>query len=195
MKLDHLQFPDYAWGYMPATEEVFSMFNWCEKNYSPKSVLEIGFHIGHSTTYMLETFQSMRNLISISPLIELKGKPNDRIDPKLRSDTAKHMMDYYKGKFEWLEGTTEKLYDKLHDYFFDFALVDGDHSEVKAMFDIKTCESLSIPYILIDNWERSDVRSAFEKSNARYKFVKRFFYMQTFKGKTAKNETALMHLY
>lgn len=195
MKLDHLQFPDIGWGYMPPSEEIFSVFNWCQKNYNPKSVLEIGFHVGHSTTYMLETFENIKSLISISPKIEFKGKINDRIDPNLRSNTAKYMMDYYKGKFEWIPGTTEELYDKLHDYFFDFALIDGDHSEEKAMFDMKTCESLSVPYILIDNWERSDVRKAFQKSNVRYKLVKRFFYMQTFKKKTSRNEIALMHLY
>lgn len=194
MKLDHLQFPDKGWGYLPPTEDVFNVFRHCQYHYSPKSVLEIGFHIGHSTTYILETFTDLKYMISISPDNENIGKGDDRIDPQVRRDMAKFLSEHYRGKFEWIPGTTEQLFDKLHDYFFDFALVDGNHHEPKAMFDIKTCESLSIPYILIDNWERPDVRKAFEKAETRYKLEKRFIYNQTFKGKTKDNNMALMHL-
>jgi hypothetical protein len=192
MKLDHLQFPEKGWGYLPPTEEVFTIFKFCQKKCKPTSVLEIGFHIGHSTTYMLEIFSDLESMMSISPVKEVTGKPDDRVPDEVRSDMAKYLSENYRGKFQWIPGTTSELSEKLYNYFFDFALVDGNHHEIKATIDVKLCEDIAIPYILVDNWERFDVRKATEKSS--YKMVKRFFYEQTFKGKTSKNQMALFML-
>ncbi len=192
MKLDHLQFPEKGWGYLPPTEDVFTIFKYCQRECKPTSVLEIGFHIGHSTTYMLEIFSDLKSMISISPAIENIGKPKDRTPPEMRSDMAKYLSENYRGKFEWIPGTTSQLTEKLHTYAFDFALVDGNHHEDKATIDVKLCEDIAIPRILVDNWERWDVRKATKKSS--YKMIKRFFYEQTFKGKTTKNQMALFML-
>jgi predicted O-methyltransferase YrrM len=87
MNLDHLSFPDLGWGYMPATEEVFEAFRFVQSVYKPKSVLEIGFHIGHSTTYQLEIYSDAR-IVGVSPDNERIGKPGDIIDPQVRRDMA-----------------------------------------------------------------------------------------------------------
>ena len=66
MNIEHLSFPDQGWGYMPATEEMFNVFRSCQERYHPKRVLEIGFHLGHSTTYQLEIYKDAE-LVSVSP--------------------------------------------------------------------------------------------------------------------------------
>lgn len=194
LNLSHLQYPDKGWGYLPSTQEVFEAFRFCQRTFKPKSVLEIGFHIGHSTTYILEFFVDIKTLISISPDNEIIGKGEDRIDPQIRRDMAKYLSEYYKGKFEWLPGTTQELHEKLHDYFFDFALVDGNHHEDKAAYDFETCAALAIPHILVDNWDQGGVKRGLEKSGAKYKLMKNFDYTQTFKGKTKTNRLAAFYL-
>jgi predicted O-methyltransferase YrrM len=54
MKRTHLIWPTIGWGYLPNANDVFDIFRTIQKDIAPRSILEIGFHAGHSTTYMLE---------------------------------------------------------------------------------------------------------------------------------------------
>ena len=191
MKLDHLEFPDIGWGYMPAQEDVYSAFRFVQKRFKPKSVLEIGFHIGHSTTYQLEIYEQAK-IVAVSPDNEKIGKTDDQIDPQQRRDVAERIASLYPGRFEWLRGRTKDVVNDLDSYWFDFALIDGNHSYRHAKYDADVCRDLVIPHALVDNWDQTAVRQAINDSG--YKFVKRFFYEQTFKGKTNTNQIALVSL-
>lgn len=193
MNLDHLSFPDLGWGYMPATEEVFEAFRFVQSVYKPKSVLEIGFHIGHSTTYQLEIYSDAR-IVGVSPDNERIGKPGDIIDPQVRRDMAVTLREKYINRFTWLPGKTIDVKDRLIDEFvFDFALVDGNHAEPAALFDLEVCEELNIRNMLIDNWDQPQVKSAVNK-HGKYKIVKEFDYGQTFKGRYKLNQMGLLML-
>jgi len=193
MKLDHLSFPDIGWGYMPPTQQVFDAFTFVQEHYNPKSVLEIGFHIGHSTTYQLDIYKNAR-IVGVSPDNERIGKPGDCTDPQIRRDMVGILNDLYINRFTWVPGRTKDVKDKLIDeYVFDFALVDGNHAEQAALYDMEVIYELAIPNLLIDNWDQKAVKSAVYKQD-KYELVKEFDYDQTFKGKTQTNQMGLLTL-
>jgi hypothetical protein len=192
MNLSHLSFPDKGWGYLPATEEVFEAFRFCQKLYKPQSVLEIGFHIGHSTTYQLEIYTEAK-IVGVSPDNERVGKEDDRIDPEVRRNMAETLKVKYLNRFQWLQGRTAHVRDKLQDYVFDFALVDGNHHEMAVLLDLTVCAELDIKQMLIDNWDQKQIQEAVE-TNGKYELVKVFPYKQTFKNKTKQNELALVKM-
>lgn len=191
MNLDHLTFPDIGWGYLPAQEDVWAAFRYAQENYNPKSVLEIGYHIGHSTTYQLEIYENAK-IVGISPDNEKTGRKGDRTDPELRQNMERVLREKYFNRFQWIPGRTKDVRDELEKFFFDFALLDGSHSYEDAHYDAKTCESLEIPNMLVDNWDQPAVRKAVEDTS--YFPLKTFEYTQTFKGKTNTNSLALVTL-
>lgn len=198
MNTDHLPFPDEGWGYLPPTDEVFRAFQFARQLYKPKHVLEIGFHLGHSTTYQLEIFKNS-TLVSVSPFIDRTGvHRGDFVDPTLRWKMAIVMYKKYKGRWVWIPGKSHIVRQEIDSYHdgkqpFDFALVDGGHTYEPASYDMQMCVDFGLKAFLLDNFELKPVRNAFN-DNPRLKLRKRFFYEQTFKGKTRKNQLALIEI-
>jgi predicted O-methyltransferase YrrM len=187
MNLDHLQWPDKGWGYLPATEEVFTPLRQIQEEFNPQFVLEIGYLMGHSTTYMLEIFKG--DLISISPEVDVGTaaiRKGDWVPTEDRISMYVKMKELYGERWEWLRGTTEQLRSKLiHHYHdqFDLCFVDGNHSYKNAYFDVETCSMLEVPIILVDNMNTIDVSKAVE-DQGDYSLEKTYQYSSTFKGKT-----------
>jgi len=197
MNLDHLPFPTYGWGYMPPQEDIYDIFRTCQELHQPKHVLEIGFHLGHSTTYQLECYPDAA-LVSISPDNEMvKARiPEDVIDPELRRFMARRIAKLYPDRFQWIPGKTYQLIERLLAEYagkFDFCLLDGNHKEEHALTDFKACFDLGIPNVLVDNFDQEQVLRAFKKSR-QYELVQEFDYTQTFKGKTSNNKMGLIRL-
>lgn len=194
MKLDHLKFPDIGWGYMPATDEVYRAFQYSQKRYRPKRVLEIGFHLGHSTTYQLEIYKDLERMISVSPYEDRNGRGDDRISPSWRWTAAIQMAKMYREKWRWIPGKAHQMEEEIRGVGnFDFALVDGGHSFEPAYFDMSLCIELGCRAFLIDNFELVPVRKAFDEHHD-LKLIKKFYYDQTFKGKTKTNQLALVEV-
>lgn len=191
MKLDHLKFPDYGWGYMPATEEMYDVFRYCEEKYHPTRVLEIGFHLGHSTTYQLEIYKSAK-IVSVSPYID-NTPVSDRIDPADRHRMAIKLAELYPDRWLWIPGKSHIVEDEIKTFSYDFALVDGSHAYGPALCDIALCVRLGIKHFLIDNFDQSEVKRAFFDT-PNLSLVKPFSYDQTFKGKTKSNQIALVEI-
>lgn len=194
MNLNHLSFPDKGWGYMPPTQQVFDAFEFVQSVYAPKSVLEIGFHIGHSTTYQLEIYKDAK-IVGVSPDNEVIGRPGDSIDPQIRRDMVGILNEKYINRFTWIKGRTKENHvaEALDQYFFDFALVDGNHSESAATVDMVMVYDLNIPNLLVDNWDQRAVKNAVN-NHGMYELVKEFDYRQTFKGKTVTNQMAVLRM-
>jgi len=191
MNLDHLSFPDIGWGYMPPTDDVFRAFEWAQKLFKPKRVLEIGFHLGHSTTYQLEIYKDLERLISVSPYEDRNGKPSDRINPAARWTVAMKLAKMYRGKWRWIPGKAHQMIDEISIYDYDFALIDGGHTYPAASHDMTMCIDLGIKAMLIDNFELVPVRDAFADHH-ELKLIKKFYYEQTFKGRRKMNQLALV---
>lgn len=190
MNLDHLSFPDSGWGYLPPTEKVFEAFRYCQNSFRPKCVLEIGFHIGHSTTYQLEIY-NQANVVGVSPDDEKPRTGRNGLEDSflsLRNEMESILRKRYDNRFEWVRGKTESVLKKLESYSFDFALIDGNHTYKSTVFDLKTCRHLGIKHFLVDNMERNDVYLACKEQT---RILKMWEYDVVFKGKPCTNKIAL----
>ena len=192
MNLDHLSFPDIGWGYMPPTDEVFAAFEFCEKKFRPRSVLEIGYHLGHSTTYQLEIYKRAK-VVSVSPYYDNTGSVEDRVDQLERHEMAIRLENLYRNRWTWIPGKTYQIEDELKKKRFDFGLVDGLHSYDACSLDLQLFVDLNIRYFLVDNFEQGTVRKAV-KDNKDLRLKKVFNYSQTFKNKVKVNKMALLKL-
>lgn len=163
--LDHLVDTLGTWGHLPATEEVFNIFQNIQLSLEPKNVLEIGFHLGHSTTYLLELFKSA-NVTSISP--KYGDGPVENIAAWIAETRQKQydkMKDKYGDRFNWIPEKTKDAKEKVRDYGpFDFAFVDGCHFFEDTRIDLDLCEELNIKNVTIDNLEQQDVYLAVKYS-------------------------------
>lgn len=184
MKLDHLITPDPAksgWGWMPPTEEVFSMFEWVNNVCRPTNVLEIGFHVGHSTTYMLETFEGCI-VESYAQSGQFRGQ-------------AHKMMDLYEGRLSVHYAHSCGVYGEgRRKAKYDFALIDGGHDYHTASSDILQCIMLGIPWLLIDNTDLVPVDTAVKLFDSVVDLSKTFEYTATHNGITKVNEARLYYV-
>lgn len=171
MKLDHLIWPKEGWGYMENHESVFNIFRNVRDIANPKTWLEIGFHLGHSTTYTLE----------IMPQVKVTGIGVTKCRNADRYQIGNNMISIYGNRFEYFLGDPPNIRELLKGRTFDVAFVDGDHSYKSAVNDITACMEMKIPYILIDNCELGRVNLACEDTLGVYKYDK-FLYDSYWNG-------------
>ena len=194
MNLDHLVWPKIGWGYMPAQEDVWSAFRYVQEHYKPKSIFEIGFHMGHSTTYQLEIMPQAK-IVTLGP-IEEPRLSSERPDPVMRLNQIEKMKEVYGDRFQHLVGRTQYMEDVLLTEYhgqFDYALIDGYHYAWAAEVDSVLCQDLRIKTVLVDNWDQKQIRETVLKYSD-YNEIKVFDYEQTWKGETRVNQMGLCTL-
>lgn len=192
---EHLKWPTKGWGYLPLTNDVLGMLADIQQVYRPTNVLEIGYHMGHSTTYMLEMFPQA-NVISIAPEVDAYAPDDDWISTEERIDMSYTMIDVYPNRWMWLRGRTGELEGYMKELYtnaFDFALVDGQHQYRFAKKDINLCKQLDIPLILVDNVDRKDVAKAVKDAGG-YAHIRTYSYVDNWKGKSQPTQIGLYQL-
>ena len=199
MNLDHLKYPKLGWGYMHPLESIFDAFRYCYENYNPTQVLEIGFHMGHSTTYQLEIYKNAK-IKSISPHPE-QYRPKTLLEgnyvpPSDRQQMIETMKEIYGNRFGFISGKTQEVANAIVEWNdqisikFDFALVDGSHFYPYVVQDVQLCLRLGIHCLLADNYNNPEVTQAFEE--AGYRKVKEWIYTDNFKNCPEKTSIALV---
>ena len=183
MNLEHLTWPTEGWGYMPNTAEAIASFEYIRDNIKPDRILEIGFHVGHSTSYMLELMPNVKvDTIGASghdELWEMKKK-------------ARHaMMTRYGDRFQ-CEIRNSSWLLQLFNEQYDVAFIDGNHSKVCATRDIANCLKLNIPVLLIDNCERIAVRQAINEFDLD--LIETFMYTSQWNGRLDHIEQRLYYV-
>lgn len=180
MNLDHLVELEYGWGHLPPTDIIFNAFDKCNNDWRPTNILEIGFHLGHSTTYLLEIFEQAK-VTTVSPAYEfhqnhvlerqrakIKGEIPEDLDKhtaETRREMALVMKEKYGDRFNWIPTQTSDAFDALEKYGpFDFALIDGQHSYENTTVDLNCCALFGIKHLLIDNIDQHPVLSAVNHS-------------------------------
>ena len=193
MNLDHLTWPTEGWGYMPPQDDVYAAFRYVQEHYTPKSIFEIGFCWGHSTTYQLEIMPQAK-MTTCGPIEERMNK--EAPDPKERLAAIEKMKEVYGDRFQHLQGRTYILQHTLIDTMhrrFDYGLIDGAHDKTSVEIDATLCQDMGIPIVLVDNWDQRQVRETVLKYSD-YEELKVFDYEQTWKGKYRVNQIGLCTL-
>lgn len=183
MDISHIVPPDEkksGWGWMPTTPEVLQMFDRINTLCSPTNVLEIGFFVGHSTTYMLETFDC--KVTSYGMCKQFRAS-RDAMLTKYQD----RLRIYYIQSFR-IYGT------HINKDSFDFALVDGSHHYEVATCDILQCIMLGIPWLLVDNTDHSDVQAALSLFDEVVDLTEVFLYNSTHKNVSKVNEARLYNV-
>lgn len=178
MKLDHLIWPKEGWGYMENHESVFNIFRHIKNTVNPKTWLEIGFHLGHSTTYTLELTDAKVVGIGVTKCRNAN-----------RYEIGESLKAIYPDRFEYFLGDPpnvrklwkSKTFDLIGISQFEGAFVDGNHSYRDCKNDITTCMEMKIPYILVDNCELGQVNLACEDTLGMYNYDK-FLYDNYWNG-------------
>jgi hypothetical protein len=194
MNLDHLIWPTEGWGWMPPQDDVFAAFRHVKEHYDPKSIFEIGFCWGHSTTYQLEIMTDA-SIVTTGPIAE-NNMGKEKPDPDMRKKQIRKMHKVYGDRFKHVAGKNwETLYYFLDNYVnkFDYALIDGYHKEWAVEMDGTLCQDLNIPVVLVDNWDQSNVSQTIMKYTD-YKPVHVFYYDQEWKGTNYHNSMGLCTL-
>jgi len=153
------------------------MFEDIENICSPRKIFEFGFHAGHSTTYMLETF------------------PGSTVDTCGLSSPTKVASVYMKNKYQdriniFLQ---DSLTISLKKDYYDFAFVDGQHIHDYIVSDIGKTVEARIPFTLIDNCERKNVADVVDMfyNNENYQLVKTYEYYTAWNNNSQWNQVNL----
>ena len=187
MNLDHLVELEYGWGHLPPTNHIFDFFELIQDRFEPTNILEIGFHLGHSTTYLLEIFEQAK-VTTVSPGYEtvtkdvlerqkkkIKGEVPEDLE-KHTADTrammAKVMKEKYGDRFNWVSQKTILAYSDLEKSApFDLALIDGAHTYHNTVIDLKCCLDFGVKQLMIDNIDQPDVLLAVKNSGWEISYI------------------------
>jgi predicted O-methyltransferase YrrM len=159
-----------GWGFIPPTQEVFDILLDVKKISKAEKIMEIGFNAGHSSIYLLEIF----------PNAELHV-----IGPSPKHGNHNVIRGKYGDRFKYYQMTTEALKERWKDKF-DLGFIDGHHSTELASIDLDYCiNDLKCDYILMDNTELKRVQKAIHAFNNDLQLIKKYSYVNTWKGKTS----------
>ena len=165
---DHyLHYPKDRWGGTDLNNP--DMINpWIEiqEIINPKKVIEIGMWAGHASLVMMTVFKNLESLVSYDP--HDVSKNNAR---QIKKFWPQHT--FYQ---EPIWGNENRHND------IDLIFVDGHHIGDSPTKDLTSCMKIKPKYIVIDNLEMTDVRSAarnkFKLYDIKYN-PKYYFYTNT----------------
>ena len=105
----------------------------------PKCILEIGFDRGHSSAMWLGLSDASVVSIDISDDSELH-------------EAVAVLQRRYPGRLTFIRSDSKVVHNKLLGFCFDFAFIDGDHTEEGALADMRLAKWLHIPWVALDDW-------------------------------------------
>lgn len=172
MDLDHLMWEEDGWGYLPPTEEVFNIMRDALEISGAKSLFEIGFYAGHSTTYWAELMPEGSEIISCCP-----AHPRGIKYSQILKDKYPNVNVHLK--------PSPLVYMEVGHKEFDLGFIDGSHDTERTLTDFLLCSRMNIPYVLFDNAEWSGIREMINylEANGHILLLKDYNYLSKFKGK------------
>jgi predicted O-methyltransferase YrrM len=182
MRLDHLMWDENGWGYLPATDEIFTILQETIDIVDPRSLLEIGFYAGHSTTYWAEMLEKDIQIVSCYP------------DNHPRGDEFGPVIESLYSNVKVICKASPEIVTEFSKRKFDLVYIDGNHAYSNAYNDTLAAFVVDADYIMYDNTELNEVRQCVNKfvSTGYYTIAKEFEYLSTFKGVSQTNRMTLV---
>ena len=160
-------------GHLKTTTRTVEKFTEIYNIIQPSKVLEIGFNAGHSA-YM-----------SLTILPEVVYNSVDIGRHYYTSINADKLKDLFGERFSYQKVNSQKIMPSSKQGY-DAVFIDGDHSITGITSDLKLCNSMKVPYILVDDYNRKwfsiivEVTEHFmKKEDFPYEMVKVFEYDST----------------
>jgi len=148
---DHfLRYPKNGWGGTDLNNP--DMVNpWLEiqEIVNPKKVIEIGMFAGHASLLMMNVFKNLESLVSYDP-------------GDVSAINARQIKKYYP-EFTFYQEPIWGNENRHTD--IDLIFVDGMHDGKEPYRDFESCQRIKPRYILADNIEKHDVRTATKMYN------------------------------
>lgn len=146
------------WGHLPMTDEILNFFEKVTQYTKVDHILETGFNFGFSCASQLTVHQNATlHSYDISDWnatgSAIYDKTYDRLNTVRSSALAKLVWDE---RFVFHKKSSGSVLKDYEFGFFDYALLDGDHSYRGLYKDISNCKALGIKYLYIDNLEQVD---------------------------------------
>ena len=184
MKLDHLIWDENGWGYLPATDEIFTALQETIDRVDPRSLLEIGFYAGHSTTYWAELLEKDVDIVSCYP------------DNHPRGDEFGPIIESIYPNVKVICKASPEIVTEFPKRKFDLVYIDGNHTYSNAYNDTLAALVVGARYIMYDNTELAEVRACVNRfvSSGYYSIEKEFEYLSTFKGNRQINRMTLVKI-
>ena len=154
-----------SWGWIPPTQEVYDAFHYVKEKVNPKSMLEIGFYKGHSTSYWAQTLPDAR-IVSCGPphpnFVKFAPKVFSKYDNIIDIIPAKSPLVWE--EMQLLKDSRRYRQDKKQKHiFFDFVFVDGLHTRHSVVLDATlACDILGAKWVMFDNHELHEVRKGID---------------------------------
>jgi len=170
-----------GWGFLdPANVSVSVCWEDIANIISPDNILEIGFFAGHSSTTMLNIWPKS-NVISFDP-------------GSFARRAHKNVKDKFPDRFKFYPVGINKHHGDLPN--IDLMFIDGSHAKRDVEIDIAHINILKPKYVLFDNVELGEVRTAIKAAGLMdsSKNPLYFFYTCNHKGKTCPGIMMLLIL-
>lgn len=143
--ISYLDDYDHGWGYLKPNEDVLEMMLEVKEMFAPKTFLEIGFYMGHSTSMWAKVLGGDCEVVSCAP-------------PHPRACQYSSVVEKNTPNVTVILTPSPAVYWEIKDKQFDVAFIDGQHEETSVLMDIGMCRALGIKTLLFDNYERDSVR-------------------------------------
>jgi hypothetical protein len=160
------------WGHLPMTDDIFEFFEQIGDYTQVNNILEFGFNFGFSASMQMTVFPNAK-LVSYDPKIwRFRNAVYDKkhvmpISKKLSAPDLAYTLYY--GRFKWHKEKSSNARNKYPRGHFDYAFIDGSHTEIDAHRDIKHCIEMRIKYLVIDNLNEPGVDVAVSRFGTRLK--------------------------
>lgn len=176
----HLSFNEDGWGYLPPSRTIRNILEEVLDIANPYKLLEIGFYMGHSTSYFAE-LDPMCEIISCCP-----DHPRAREFGPIVEEKYKNV--------KVIRVPSPTIIEEIPKRNFDLVFIDGNHNERHVIQDSLVAMKYNPEYILYDNYEQYSVRRTIDMmvECGSYELEDVYRYDSYFKGKLNHNAMVLV---
>ena len=142
---------DDGTGHMPPSDEVIQFWTQVKKLTDFKSLMEIGFNAGHSSSIMLTLFEDIEINSCDIGMYEITERNGELVKERFGDRFNLHIFDSTKLKPEFIANK------------YDIMFIDGAHDYGPVTSDMKLWIESDIPYAVVDDLQNQNVKRAFNE--------------------------------